>query len=105
FFGKLVMSLQSHSPGYAISSPNNSLWYHLKNINDQRISNSIRALYGDHFPIQIRDSLAEWIERQKWEELDPSMPGHLSEAQQLYTDMVLQLSRIKDAAMDFNEKA
>lgn len=26
----------------------------------------IRAIYGDHFPIEVRHYLAQWIEEQFW---------------------------------------
>ncbi|XP_025832756.1 signal transducer and activator of transcription 5B [Agrilus planipennis] len=32
----------------------------------------IRAIYGDHFPIEVRHYLAHWIEEKFWSDVDPS---------------------------------
>ncbi|KAI6645744.1 Signal transducer and activator of transcription 5B isoform X2 [Oopsacas minuta] len=87
-----------------MGSPPGALWQNVKSINDQRILNSIRGLYGKHFPIEIRDHLAEWIESQRWHDLDRSVPVHQQEAQQLYGDMLTQLRNIKDHMIDFTDK-
>ena len=38
-----------------------SLWMRVQKLDEEALS-QVQAVYGEHFPIEVRDSLAAWIE-------------------------------------------
>lgn len=51
----------------------------------------MKSLYGPKFPIEVRHYLANWIESQRWSEIEPENPHHDREARLLYEGMLQAL--------------
>nr|AAP92592.1 Ab2-131 [Rattus norvegicus] len=58
----LVLTPQS-APG---DSPRMSQWYELQQL-DSKFLEQVHQLYDDSFPMEIRQYLAQWLEKQDWE--------------------------------------
>ncbi|XP_046397100.1 signal transducer and activator of transcription 5B isoform X2 [Ischnura elegans] len=52
-----------------------SLWAKAQRLPEEALQ-QVRAIYGEHFPIEVRHFLAGWIEEKMWTEVDPDNPQH-----------------------------
>jgi len=66
----------------------------------------MRGLYGSHFPVEIRESLAEWLEQQPWAD---HRHDAVASQQLVYalTQQLQQVASISDASLSlqFHEAA
>ncbi|KAG8446643.1 hypothetical protein GDO86_014188 [Hymenochirus boettgeri] len=53
----------------------------------------MQALYGQHFPIEVRHYLSQWIEAQTWDTVDPENPQDSVKATQLLEGLVQELQK------------
>uniref|UniRef100_A0A8C2W1F5 Signal transducer and activator of transcription n=1 Tax=Chinchilla lanigera TaxID=34839 RepID=A0A8C2W1F5_CHILA len=53
----------------------------------------MQALYGQHFPIEVRHYLSQWIESQAWDSIDLDNPQENIKAAQLLEGLVQELQR------------
>uniref|UniRef100_A0A087XYL8 Signal transducer and activator of transcription n=1 Tax=Poecilia formosa TaxID=48698 RepID=A0A087XYL8_POEFO len=53
----------------------------------------MQALYGQHFPIEVRHYLAQWIESQPWDSVDLDNPGEEAKAKRLLDNLVAELQK------------
>ncbi|XP_053309806.1 signal transducer and activator of transcription 5B [Spea bombifrons] len=53
----------------------------------------MQALYGQHFPIEVRHYLSQWIEAQPWDSVDPENPQDSMKATQLLEGLVQELQK------------
>ncbi|KAM3923766.1 signal transducer and activator of transcription 5B [Leptodactylus fuscus] len=53
----------------------------------------MQALYGQHFPIEVRHYLSHWIEAQTWDSVDPENPQDSMKATQLLEGLVQELQK------------
>ncbi|XP_036889228.1 signal transducer and activator of transcription 5A [Sturnira hondurensis] len=53
----------------------------------------MQGLYGQHFPIEVRHYLAQWIEGQPWDAIDPDNPQDQAQATQLLEGLVQELQK------------
>ncbi|ELK01485.1 Signal transducer and activator of transcription 5A [Pteropus alecto] len=56
----------------------------------------MQVLYGQHFPIEVRHYLAQWIESQPWDAIDPENPQDQAQATQLLDGLVQELQKKAD---------
>ncbi|XP_065883678.1 signal transducer and activator of transcription 5B-like [Dysidea avara] len=54
----------------------------------------LQSLYGEHFPLELRDCLASWIESQPWGDIVPSDKNHQLYASTFFTDMLSHLQKL-----------
>ncbi|KAI1290153.1 Signal transducer and activator of transcription 5A [Halotydeus destructor] len=55
--------------------PKMSSWDKLQELPNDAVQ-KVWALYGEHFPIEVRCALAQWLDQQPWDDLDPDNPLH-----------------------------
>ena len=61
----------------------------------------VQALYGPHFPIEVRHYFSPWIEAQPWSAIDPSNEHHHSTCRQVLDILLSTLkSKVEDLASD-----
>ncbi|XP_034496585.1 signal transducer and activator of transcription 5A [Ailuropoda melanoleuca] len=53
----------------------------------------MQVLYGQHFPIEVRHYLAQWIESQPWDAIDLDNPQDRAQATQLLEGLVQELQK------------
>ncbi|KAK7919526.1 hypothetical protein WMY93_010810 [Mugilogobius chulae] len=53
----------------------------------------MQALYGQHFPIEVRHYLAQWIENQLWDSVELENPGEEVKAKRLLDSLVAELQK------------
>ncbi|XP_036889041.1 signal transducer and activator of transcription 5B [Sturnira hondurensis] len=53
----------------------------------------MQALYGQHFPIEVRHYLSQWIESQAWDSIDIDNPQENIKATQLLEGLVQELQK------------
>ncbi|KAK1331179.1 hypothetical protein QTO34_009128 [Cnephaeus nilssonii] len=53
----------------------------------------MQVLYGQHFPIEVRHYLAQWIESQPWDAIDPENHQDQDKASQLLQGLVQELQK------------
>ncbi|XP_077357807.1 signal transducer and activator of transcription 5B-like isoform X2 [Festucalex cinctus] len=53
----------------------------------------MQALYGQHFPIEVRHYLAQWIESQLWDTVELGNPAEEAKAKRLLDNLVAELQR------------
>ncbi|XP_056152645.1 signal transducer and activator of transcription 5B-like isoform X2 [Lampris incognitus] len=53
----------------------------------------MQALYGQHFPIEVRHYLAQWIESQLWDSVELDNPGEEAKAKRLLDNLVAELQK------------
>ncbi|XP_014484889.1 PREDICTED: signal transducer and activator of transcription 5B isoform X2 [Dinoponera quadriceps] len=52
-----------------------SLWAKSQQLPNEALK-QVHAMYGDHFPIEVRHFLSSWIEEKMWPDIDPDNPQH-----------------------------
>uniref|UniRef100_A0A3Q4IF86 Signal transducer and activator of transcription n=1 Tax=Neolamprologus brichardi TaxID=32507 RepID=A0A3Q4IF86_NEOBR len=53
----------------------------------------MQALYGQHFPIEVRHYLAQWIESQLWDSVELDNPAEETKAKRLLDNLVAELQK------------
>ncbi|XP_059892773.1 signal transducer and activator of transcription 5B-like [Gadus macrocephalus] len=53
----------------------------------------MQALYGQHFPIEVRHYLAQWIESQLWDSVELDNPAEETKAKHLLDSLMAELQR------------
>uniref|UniRef100_A0A8C5FVR8 Signal transducer and activator of transcription n=1 Tax=Gadus morhua TaxID=8049 RepID=A0A8C5FVR8_GADMO len=53
----------------------------------------MQALYGQHFPIEVRHYLAQWIESQLWDSVELDNPAEEAKAKHLLDSLMAELQR------------
>ncbi|NXN71981.1 STA5B protein, partial [Himantopus himantopus] len=56
----------------------------------------MQALYGQHFPIEVRHYLSQWIESQAWDSIDLDNPQENVKATQLLEGLIQELQKKAD---------
>ncbi|XP_007440860.1 signal transducer and activator of transcription 5B-like [Python bivittatus] len=56
----------------------------------------MQALYGQHFPIEVRHYLSQWIEGQPWDSIDLDNPQEGAKATQLLEGLIQELQKKAD---------
>lgn len=71
-----------------------ALWAKAQQLPQDTIQ-QIRAIYSDHFPIEVRHFLAPYIEEKFWSEIEPvpENPQHEQYVTQLVTELILEMER------------
>ncbi|XP_023221755.1 signal transducer and activator of transcription 5B-like [Centruroides sculpturatus] len=67
-----------------------ALWAKVKQLQGDALR-QVHTVYGDHFPIEVRFALAQWIEEKPWMELDPDNPQHEQYAGNLVAALVQEV--------------
>ncbi|GAB6019391.1 hypothetical protein CHUAL_000975 [Chamberlinius hualienensis] len=52
-----------------------ALWMKAQNLPGELLK-QVQSVYGEHFPIEVRHFLAQWIEEKPWNEIDPDNVNH-----------------------------
>lgn len=68
-----------------------SLWSRLQQLPPEGLRQVHQLYGGEHFPIEVRCALAEWIEMQPWNDLDADNPQHEQYFSNLIPTMVNEL--------------
>ncbi|GLG97418.1 Signal transducer and transcription activator [Gryllus bimaculatus] len=67
-----------------------SLWTKAQQLQGDALQ-QVRAVYGEHFPIEVRHFLAAWIEEKMWTDIDPENPQHEQYVAGLVTSLIQEL--------------
>lgn len=67
-----------------------SLWTKAQQLTGDALQ-QVRAVYGEHFPIEVRHFLAGWIEEKMWQDIDPNNPAHEPYINELVRSMIQEL--------------
>ncbi|XP_059486030.1 signal transducer and activator of transcription 5B isoform X2 [Neocloeon triangulifer] len=67
-----------------------SLWTKAQTLTGDALQ-QVRAVYGEHFPIEVRHFLAGWIEEKMWQDIDPDNPAHEPYVNELVRSMIQEL--------------
>jgi len=67
-----------------------SLWTKAQQLTGDALQ-QVRAVYGEHFPIEVRHFLAGWIEEKMWQDIDPDNPAHEIYVNELVRSMIQEL--------------
>ncbi|KPJ21655.1 Signal transducer and activator of transcription 5B [Papilio machaon] len=91
-----------------------SLWARAQQLPQESLQ-QVRAIYGDHFPIEVRHCLASWIESRIWTTEPEEQQRYFVEelVQEIQTNADLMLSpemfvtqmKLKEAANNFRVRA
>ncbi|KAL0269585.1 UNVERIFIED_CONTAM: hypothetical protein PYX00_007268 [Menopon gallinae] len=66
---------QVHQSDYGNVDQKMSLWTKSQQLPAEALQ-QVREMYGEHFPIEVRHFLANWIEEKMWNDIDPDNPQH-----------------------------
>lgn len=69
-----------------------SLWTKLQALPEEALR-QVHQAYGEHFPIEVRCALADWIEEKPWIQLDPDNPQHEHYAASLVTSLIQEIEQ------------
>ncbi|XP_066996363.1 signal transducer and activator of transcription 5B isoform X2 [Anabrus simplex] len=67
-----------------------SLWTKAQQLQGDALQ-QVRAVYGEHFPIEVRHFLAAWIEEKMWTDIDPDNPQHEQYVAGLVASLIQEL--------------
>lgn len=69
-----------------------SLWAKAQQLPPETIQ-QIRAIYGDHFPIEVRHFLAPYIEEKFWSDIEPvpENPQHEQYVNTLFNSLIQEM--------------
>ncbi|XP_077993966.1 signal transducer and activator of transcription 5B-like isoform X2 [Glandiceps talaboti] len=76
-----------------------ALWSRAQHLQGDNLK-QIQAIYGVHFPIEIRHHCADWIESQGWHNVDVNNPNDEAEAKRLLEGLLNCISQ-KSTDVDF----
>ena len=70
-----------------------SMWAQIQKLPDD-LQKRIQQIYsGDHFPFEVRNVLAEWIESQPWSKIEYDNPEHEKFSANLVSALIQELNR------------
>uniref|UniRef100_A0A3P9L5I2 Signal transducer and activator of transcription n=1 Tax=Oryzias latipes TaxID=8090 RepID=A0A3P9L5I2_ORYLA len=69
-----------------------SLWIQAQQLQGEAL-HQMQALYGQHFPIEVRHYLAQWIESQPWDSVELDNPAEETKAKRLLDNLVGELQK------------
>uniref|UniRef100_A0A665X8S9 Signal transducer and activator of transcription n=1 Tax=Echeneis naucrates TaxID=173247 RepID=A0A665X8S9_ECHNA len=69
-----------------------AMWIQAQQLQGEAL-HQMQALYGQHFPIEVRHYLAQWIESQLWDSLELDNPAEETKAKRLLDNLVAELQR------------
>ncbi|XP_049786720.1 signal transducer and activator of transcription 5B isoform X3 [Schistocerca cancellata] len=67
-----------------------SLWTKAQQLQGDAL-HQVRAVYGEHFPIEVRHFLAAWLEEKMWTDIDPENPQHEQYVASLVSSLIQEL--------------
>ncbi|GFY54746.1 signal transducer and activator of transcription 5B [Trichonephila inaurata madagascariensis] len=77
-----------------------ALWARVQQLHGEALQ-QVGLVYNDNFPIDVRCALAQWIEEQAWNDLDPDNPQHDLYISQVANNFVHQLEAKLSTVDDF----
>uniref|UniRef100_A0A668APC2 Signal transducer and activator of transcription n=1 Tax=Myripristis murdjan TaxID=586833 RepID=A0A668APC2_9TELE len=69
-----------------------AVWIQAQQLQGEAL-HQMQALYGQHFPIEVRHYLAQWIESQLWDSVELDNPAEEAKAKRLLDNLVAELQR------------
>ncbi|KAI4897217.1 hypothetical protein NFI96_015296, partial [Prochilodus magdalenae] len=69
-----------------------ALWIQAQQLKGDAL-HQMQALYGQHFPIEVRHYLAQWIESQPWDAIDVEKQQEEFKAKRLLDNLIQELQR------------
>ncbi|XP_037611356.1 signal transducer and activator of transcription 5B-like isoform X2 [Sebastes umbrosus] len=69
-----------------------AMWIQAQQLQGEAL-HQMQALYGQHFPIEVRHYLAQWIECQLWDSVELDNPSEEAKAKRLLDNLVAELQR------------
>uniref|UniRef100_A0A8C3HWA1 Signal transducer and activator of transcription n=1 Tax=Chrysemys picta bellii TaxID=8478 RepID=A0A8C3HWA1_CHRPI len=72
-----------------------ALWIQAQQLQGEALR-QMQALYGQHFPIEVRHYLSQWIESQAWDSIDLDNPQENLKATQLLEGLIQELQKKAD---------
>ncbi|XP_061823075.1 signal transducer and activator of transcription 5B-like isoform X4 [Nerophis lumbriciformis] len=69
-----------------------AMWIQAQQLQGEAL-HQMQALYGQHFPIEVRHYLAQWIEGQLWNSVELDNPAEETKAKRLLDNLVAELQR------------
>uniref|UniRef100_A0AAQ6ALB2 Signal transducer and activator of transcription n=1 Tax=Amphiprion ocellaris TaxID=80972 RepID=A0AAQ6ALB2_AMPOC len=69
-----------------------AMWIQAQQLQGEAL-HQMQALYGQHFPIEVRHYLAQWIESQLWDSVELDNPAEETKAKRLLDNLVTELQR------------
>uniref|UniRef100_A0A8P4FYF5 Signal transducer and activator of transcription n=1 Tax=Dicentrarchus labrax TaxID=13489 RepID=A0A8P4FYF5_DICLA len=69
-----------------------AMWIQAQQLQGEAL-HQMQALYGQHFPIEVRHYLAQWIESQLWDSVELDNPSEEAKAKRLLDNLVAELQR------------
>ncbi|XP_072927597.1 signal transducer and activator of transcription 5B-like isoform X1 [Hemitrygon akajei] len=75
-----------------------SVWIQAQQLQGEALR-QMQSLYGQHFPIEVRHYLSQWIESQAWDSIDLENPQDEYRAQRLLETLIQELQKKADHLM------
>ncbi|XP_078080151.1 signal transducer and activator of transcription 5B-like [Mustelus asterias] len=75
-----------------------SVWIQAQQLQGEALR-QMQSLYGQHFPIEVRHYLSQWIESQAWDSIDLENPQDEFRAQRLLETLIQELQKKADHLM------
>ncbi|XP_078280920.1 signal transducer and activator of transcription 5B-like isoform X2 [Rhinoraja longicauda] len=75
-----------------------SVWIQAQQLQGEALR-QMQSLYGQHFPIEVRHYLSQWIESQAWDSIDLENPQDEYQAQRLLETLIQELQKKADHLM------
>lgn len=69
-----------------------AMWIQAQQLQGEAL-HQMQALYGQHFPIEVRHYLAQWIESQLWDSVELDNPAEETKAKRLLDSLVTELQK------------
>uniref|UniRef100_A0AAQ4RTQ5 Signal transducer and activator of transcription n=1 Tax=Gasterosteus aculeatus aculeatus TaxID=481459 RepID=A0AAQ4RTQ5_GASAC len=69
-----------------------AMWIQAQQLQGEAL-HQMQALYGQHFPIEVRHYLAQWIECQLWDSVELDNPAEEAKAKRLLENLVGELQK------------
>uniref|UniRef100_A0AAY4D8T2 Signal transducer and activator of transcription n=1 Tax=Denticeps clupeoides TaxID=299321 RepID=A0AAY4D8T2_9TELE len=69
-----------------------ALWAQAQQLQGEAL-HRMQSLYGQHFPIEVRHYLAQWIEAQPWDAVDPENTQEEFKAKRLLDSLIQELQK------------
>ncbi|CAL8284329.1 unnamed protein product [Merluccius merluccius] len=69
-----------------------AMWIQAQQLQGEAL-HQMQALYGQHFPIEVRHYLAQWIESQLWDSVELDNPAEEAKAKHLLDSLMAELQR------------
>uniref|UniRef100_UPI00398F8C55 signal transducer and activator of transcription 5B-like isoform X1 n=2 Tax=Pristiophorus japonicus TaxID=55135 RepID=UPI00398F8C55 len=75
-----------------------SVWIQAQQLQGEALR-QMQSLYGQHFPIEVRHYLSQWIETQAWDSIDLENPQDEFRAQRLLETLIQEIQKKADHLM------